>query len=76
MNRRRLIVDGMALAAGVGLSPLRLVSQETASTRATTQLEPEGFFTVEQRRNHWWFVDPAGKPFFSIDSNRKRAGGN
>ena len=62
-------MDGMALAAGLGLSPLRLVSQEAASTRATTQLEPEGFFTVEQRGNHWWFVDPAGKPFFSIGLN-------
>lgn len=51
------------------LNPLRLMSQETAPTRATTQPEPEGFFTVAQRRNHWWFTDPAGKPFFSIGLN-------
>ncbi len=69
MDRRRLLVDGLALAAGLGLSPLRLVSQEASSTRATTQLEPEGFFTLGQRQGHWWFVDPAGKPFFSIGLN-------
>ncbi len=62
-------MDGLALAAGLGLSPLRLVSQETASTRATTQLEPEGFFTLGQWQDHWWFVDPRGKPFFSIGLN-------
>lgn len=62
-------MDGMALAAGLGLSPLRLVSQEASLTRATTQLEPEGFFTLGQRQGHWWFVDPRGKPFFSVGLN-------
>jgi hypothetical protein len=28
-----------------------------------------GFFTVGQRRDRWWFVTPDGKPFWSIGMN-------
>ena len=29
----------------------------------------KGFFTVEQRHGHWWFITPQGDPFFSIGMN-------
>ncbi len=28
-----------------------------------------GFFTVEERNAHWWFIAPDGHPFFSIGMN-------
>ena len=28
-----------------------------------------GFFTVEKRKDRWWFVTPEGKPFWSIGMN-------
>lgn len=28
-----------------------------------------GFFSLEQVDNHWWFITPEGKPFFSIGLN-------
>ena len=27
------------------------------------------FFTVEKREGHWWFITPAGRPFWSIGMN-------
>lgn len=27
------------------------------------------YFRVEKRNGHWWFIDPAGMPFFSIGMN-------
>lgn len=35
----------------------------------TTQLEPDGFFTLAQRGNRWWLITPDGDPFFSIGMN-------
>jgi hypothetical protein len=35
----------------------------------TTQLKPEGFFTLGQRDGHWWLIAPDGKPFFTIGIN-------
>jgi hypothetical protein len=32
----------------------------------TTQLEPKGFFTLGQRKDHWWLITPDGKPFFTL----------
>lgn len=28
-----------------------------------------GFFTVGRRGDHWWFITPSGKPFFSLGMN-------
>ena len=28
-----------------------------------------GFFAIEERHGHWWFITPDGKPFFSIGMN-------
>ena len=35
----------------------------------TTQLEPEGFFTLEQRQNRWWLLTPESEPFFTLGMN-------
>ena len=35
----------------------------TAGAR-TTQAQPDGFFTLGRRDDHWWLVTPDGKPFF------------
>ncbi|MDE0673411.1 MAG: hypothetical protein OXH72_16895, partial [Caldilineaceae bacterium] len=40
----------------------------TARAR-TTQAQPDGFFTLGRRDNHWWLVTPDGKPFFSLGLN-------
>jgi hypothetical protein len=34
-----------------------------------------GFFTVEQRGQAWWLIDPAGEPFFSLGVNCLTPGG-
>lgn len=56
MTRRQFLAAG----AGIAALPVRA---------ATTQPEPQGFFTVAQRHNRWWFVTPAGGSFFSIGLN-------
>ena len=35
----------------------------------TTQAQPDGFFTLGRRDNHWWFVTPDGEAFFSLGLN-------
>ncbi|MBV7334097.1 agarase [Chloroflexi bacterium TSY] len=35
----------------------------------TTQTEPEGFFTLGQRKDHWWLITPREQPFFSLGIN-------
>jgi hypothetical protein len=56
MTRRQFL----AASASVAAMPLRA---------ATTQPEPNGFFTIGQRGGRWWFITPAGEPFFSIGLN-------
>lgn len=29
----------------------------------------KGFFTVDQRKGHWWLITPDGEPSFSIGMN-------
>ncbi len=64
MERRFLLQVGASLAAGVALGS-RLRSAESG----TTQTAPDGFFTLGQRRDHWWLITPAGDPFFSLGLN-------
>ena len=46
-----------------------------ASTRAvtaparTTQVDPEGFWSLAWREEPWWLITPDGKPFFSLGLN-------
>ncbi len=35
----------------------------------TTQPEPDSFFTLGQRKEHWWLITPGGKPFFTMGLN-------
>jgi hypothetical protein len=35
----------------------------------TTQSNTEGFFTLGEVDNHWWFITPKGEAFFSIGLN-------
>ncbi len=58
------------LIAGAGLALARPPSRTVAATAVkTTQIEPEGFFTLGRRKGHWWLIAPDGKPFFTIGLN-------
>ena len=58
MTRRRFLSYAtMAAAAGRGLQA------------QTTQSDPEGFFTLGRRDDHWWLITPDGEPFFSLGLN-------
>lgn len=35
----------------------------------TTQSEAKGFFTLGQRKAHWWLITPDDQPFFSLGIN-------
>jgi len=39
------------------------------SIAKTTQPKPEGFFTLDQWKGHWWLITPEGQPFFSLGLN-------
>lgn len=39
------------------------------SKTKTTQVEPGGFFTLGQRKEHWWLITPDEKPFFTLGMN-------
>lgn len=71
MHRRGFL--GRLAVCGTGWS---LASFAEAAAQAaqiaparTTQLEPEGFFTLGQRQNRWWLITPEGDPFFTIGLN-------
>jgi hypothetical protein len=67
VNRRQFLEGGLALGAGLALTPLsRLAAAEAAKT---TQCQPDGFFTLGQRKDHWWLITPDGKPFFTMGVN-------
>jgi len=58
LSRRHFCRSVLALGAGAGVR-----------ARATTQSEPEGYFTLGERDGHWWLITPDGDPFFSIGLN-------
>ncbi len=39
------------------------------SSNVGTANSSKGFFSIDKRDDHWWFITPAGKPFFSIGLN-------
>lgn len=65
-DRRNFL--GTAMALGTGAAAWQTSCALGAPTN-TTQSEPEGFFTLGRRKNHWWLVTPEGKPFFSLGVN-------
>lgn len=54
---------------GAGLSAAAMSQCALAAPIETTQPEPDGFFTLGKRKDHWWLVTPDGKPFFSMGLN-------
>lgn len=65
---RRMFLKHLS-ALGAGLSAVSLPQQAQAGPAKTTQLEPDGFFTLGQRDGRWWLIQPNGEPFFSIGLN-------
>lgn len=41
----------------------------SARQATTTQTQPDGFFTLGRRKDHWWLITPDNQPFFSIGLN-------
>ena len=56
------------IASTVLILWINAVSMESAAQEpaSTTQVETEGYFTLGQADNRWWFLDPDGNPFFSL----------
>lgn len=67
-KQRRKFLNRM-FALGAGLSVASLSQFAEAAPAKTTQPEPEGFFTLGRRKDHWWLITPGGKPFFTIGLN-------
>ena len=63
IHRRTFLKTAIGLGAGASVASLG------PTLAKTTQLEPRGFFTLGQRKDHWWLLSPNGKPFFSIGLN-------
>jgi hypothetical protein len=66
-HRRRFLKRMLAL--GTGLSVASLAHGAQAAPTKTTQSEPDGFFTLGKRKEHWWLITPDGKPFFTVGLN-------
>jgi len=66
-SRREFLKRTAAL--GAGLSAAAMSQYALAAPIETTQPEPDGFFTLGKRKDHWWLVTPDGKPFFSMGLN-------
>ncbi|MEM9157411.1 MAG: twin-arginine translocation signal domain-containing protein [Verrucomicrobiota bacterium] len=67
VNRRHFIKGSLAAGAGAALTPLSHLA--AANTQKTTQSSPTGFFTLDNRKDHWWLITPEGKPFFTLGIN-------
>ena len=65
-NRRHFLGSAVALGASAAAWPF---SRALGAPTKTTQSEPEGFFTLGRQKDHWWFITPNGKPFFSLGVN-------
>ena len=67
VDRRHFLQGGLALGTSLALTPLSRVAAAVAAK--TTQAEPDGFFSLGQRKDHWWLITPGGKPFFTMGIN-------
>ena len=65
LARRQFLKYSAAWSAGVGLGMGKLLGSEAT----TTQTQRAGFFTLGRRKDHWWLIDPAGVPFFTMGLN-------
>lgn len=66
-SRREFLKHTAAL--GAGLSTASLSQYALAAPIKTTQPEPDGFFTLGKRQDHWWLITPDGEPFFTMGLN-------
>ncbi len=66
-HRREFLKHAAGL--GTGLAVASRAHRAHARQIRTTQPEPEGFFTLGKRNDHWWLITPEGKPFFTIGLN-------
>ena len=55
----------MAANPRLSLNSARPSEVETTSRSPA----PSGFFTLGKRKDHWWLISPAGKPFFTMGLN-------
>lgn len=60
MTRRSFLQSSLALGASTASS---------AYAAPTTQVEPDGFFTLDRGQDRWWLITPEGERFFSIGLN-------
>lgn len=67
MHRRRFLTCTVVL--GTGLSQASHSRPARAAPAKTTQQLPDRFFTLGQRKGHWWLITPDGTPFFTIGLN-------
>jgi hypothetical protein len=62
-SRRDFLKAGLlSLSASLG-------NTRTSHAEETTQAEPKGFFTVDQRHGRWWFISPDDEHLFSLGLN-------
>ena len=66
-RRREFLQQAAALATGLAVA-LR-AQRAQARQIQTTQTEPDGFFTLGKRKDHWWLITPEVEPFFTIGLN-------
>ena len=60
MTRRSFLQSSLALGASTASS---------AYAAPTTQVKPDGFFTLDRGQDRWWLITPERKRFFSIGLN-------
>ena len=66
-NRRQFLKHLAGLSTGLSVASLSGIVESAPAK--TTQTEPDGFFTLGQRKDHWWLISPDGKPFFTMGLN-------
>ena len=65
--RRTFLKRMSAIGTGLILTSASLTAH--SQSVETTQQNPDGFFTLGRRKDHWWLISPDGKLFFSMGLN-------
>lgn len=66
-HRRSFFKSTVGLGAGLLTASIPRLAH--AATTKTTQIDPNGFFTLGKKKDHWWLITPDGEPFFTIGLN-------
>ena len=64
LNRRSFINKTFSYGVSTMLWPLIFSSRKSISSNPA-----KSYFTVGQRKDHWWLITPQGNPFFTIGLN-------